>query len=364
VVLLGTAPPTALRTALLLLAVLGTMLAKEVVGVALPATLFLALLWDARRGATVRQSTPWLALLLIGLLLVLALESYSVINAVRDARTGAYATQFEPEFDRLGRSPRLLLAILLPVQYIQSGASGLLYPANVAYLLLLALGGAVWWRQSPPAARPGGAVLVLLLLSVPVIGALTYTFWPRYSAFYGIPFAMGSAGLLTAALSALERARAPIRRLSWSAAALLLMFASLASARTVGDRRAFANLALVTVRQLGQLPTVDSVLVVKAGPGRNRWPVTGPELERYAQAMGEATTHIPVIRDASCEVVAGRLGEPLAQMAILNDQNACGPLPSASHRFRAPADFFDWLALQVRPDTLLIELLAAPPTIP
>lgn len=360
VVILGRSAPTPATLTLLLLATFGTMLAKEVVGVLLPTALLVAICWDPRRGLDWRWPRRTLGWLTAGLGAVLVVEAGSVIAAIRDARPDAYATQFQPGVDRLTRVPQLFEAMLLPVRYLSSTSAGLLYPANAAFLLLLLGGGIVWWRQRAPSERRGGAFLALLLLSLPVIGAITYAFWPRYSAFYGIPFALGGAGLLSLALTQLKQRGWNGRVATAGATVVVLLFTAFASARTVAERQAFANLALVAVQQLGRMPEVDTVLVVKAGPGRNRWPITGPELARYAAAMRIDPSGIPVMLDSSCPDVAARLRAPLGRLAILNDQNACGSLPAVSHRFQAAADYFDWLSLAQRPDTLRLELLAVP----
>lgn len=361
VVIAGRGAPTRGRMIAIALAALGTMLAKEVVGVLLPVALGLALVRppaDSGHGAWSRAHVRRLSAMLA---LVLLLETVSVVTALRDATVTAYAMQFQFGIDRLVRAPQLLQAMLLPVKNPTSDLSGLLYPANLVFLVAIAGSVAAWWTARPRRGdRGNGWLLGVLLASAPAIGAVTYSFWPRYSAFYGIPFALGGAGLVAMALTILARHTRARLGTVLGVAVVLTAFAALDGARTVAQRRAFADLALAASRQLGRLPSVDSVLVVKAGPGRNRWPITGPELQRYAGAVSPAIAHVPVIRDATCSEVAGRLRAPLDRMGILNDQNACGPLPTANYRFRAAADHIDWWSLSTRPDTMTLELLTAP----
>lgn len=358
IILLGIQPPSLLRGLMLVLFALGTMLAKEVAGVLLPVFLLVALTWNPGGGWQLRWPGRSLRQLAFGLGVVLVVEAGSVLAALRDAHVGAYATQFQPGVEGLARAPILFWAMFLPVRLAASGTAGALYPANVAFLGLLGLGGLAFLR----ARRVGGLGLIATCLSVPAIGAVLYAFWPRYSAFYGIPFALGGAGLLAAALTAGSGAGRTARWVTTATSAALLTFVALSSMRTVAARQAFANLALSAVVQLGNTPAIDSVFVVKAGAGKNRWPVTGPELERYAAAMRVPPSRIPVIRDAPCDAVAARLHSGLGRSAILNDQNACGPLPATTYRFAEPVDRWDWLSFTMRRDTLQLDLLIAPPT--
>jgi hypothetical protein len=127
--------------------------------------------------------------------------------------------------------------------------------------------------------------------------------------------------------------------------------------RTVADKRSIADLAAGVAQTVGRATSVDTVLLVKAGQGANRWPVTGAELGRYAAAIGIDSSAIPLFRDASCEEVLDRLQQPLGRVGILNDLNPCGALPEATVTFVATIPHRDWLTLSRVRDTVRIQLL-------
>lgn len=333
---------------------LGVMLAKEVAGVLIPIALLLGIAWHPEQG--LRLKVPWNRLihLIIAIAIVLAVELISFASALLDATPGAYATSFQPDIASLTRWPTLFQTMLVPVRFATAASASLLYPAN---LLWLVLGGlALALSLHAPSGRRRSELIALLLAS-PVLGAAVYSFWPRYSAFYGIPFTLGSGGLFAAALTQLQlRGRTGVV-VATLGAGVVLGYTGISSHRIAEERRAFADLALTTVRALENAPHLDTLLVVKPIPGANRWPVTGRELHQYAIAMHLPADRLPVMLDTPCDVVARRLGEPLNRLGILNDQNSCGQLPTTSMRLVATAAYLDWFSLTPATDTLAIQLL-------
>ncbi len=335
--------------------VLGVMLTKEVLGVLLPVTLLLGFCLapgEGFRRPVLGPRERWL----IGCLgVVLALEVWSVRAALGDAAPGGYASGFASGGLELGRVGTLFQAMLLPARFVTAGIGTLLYPANLAFLLVLLLGAA----RPTEGQRPAGwGWWVAGLLAYPLIGALTYGLWPRYSAFYGIPFFAGAVGLFILAGTGLERSHRIGRWLLLGLGAAAILTGGVVAERVIAEKRALSDLAVRVVRSFPERPRLDTLLVV-APPGGRRWPVTALELARYAVAIGVPGTALPrITRDAPCAEVAGRLALPLGRTGVLNDQNPCGRLPARTAVWEAEVRYRDWLTLGGRRDTVRLELLA------
>jgi hypothetical protein len=332
------------------------MLSKEVHGLCLPPVVLLAMCWDPEKGFRRPAFGPrelWLAVLL---LVVLVLETWNVVSALHDAVKGSYASQFGRAGALSAGFWTLLQAMLLPTRFSSAGIGTALYPANLTFLLLLILGFA---RPADGAPRARGWWWwVLGLLSYPVIGAVTYSLWYRYSAFYGIPFFLGSAGLLALAASSIERGHPAGRAIVAVLGVLTIGYSTIVSARTIRQKHATADLALRISQALPAAPRLDTVFVVTPRQGGRRWPITGWELRRYGLAFGASDSMLPVMEDASCEAVASRLQQPLGRNAVLDDQNPCGRLGERTVTWAADVGYRDWLTLRAVPDTLRVDLLA------
>jgi hypothetical protein len=346
------------RSRALLIALLAAlvMLTKEILGVCLPMVVLLAVSWDPAAGFRRPAAGPrerWLALLLLA---VVALEGWSVVSALHAAAPRGYATAYGQGGLDAGTVWTLFQAMALPDRFTSAGLGTTLFPANLAFLLILLLGFAVPAHPARPARTRlcWGAGL----LAYPLVGALAYALWPRYSAFYGIPFFAGSAGLLVAAASAAERGH---RRGGWVVAglgAVAIGFTALVSWRTIGIKNAIAGVALDVTRELARRPRLDSLYVVTPSQGGRRWPVTGGELRRYGIAVGFPDSVLPAMVDAPCERVARRLNAPLGRSGVLNDINPCGRLPLRTIEVRRTVSHLDWLSGRVVADSVVVEILA------
>src|ERR1043166_6283284 len=321
-----------------------------------PACGLLAVWWGPEKGFRRPAFGPrerWLALLL---LVVLVLEAWNVRSALHDAVKGSYASQFGRAGALSAGVWTLFQAMLLPTRFSSAGIGTVLYPANLTFLLLLILGFA---RPANGAPRPRGWWWwVLGLLSYPAVGALAYAVWYRYSAFYGIPFFLGSAGLLALAASSIERGHPAGRAIVVVLGALTIGYSMLVSVRTIRQKHATADLAFRISQAFPAAPRLDTVFVVVPRQGGRRWPITGWELRHYGLAFSGPDSVLPVMEDASCEAVASRLQQPLGRSAVLDDQNPCGRLGERTVTWAADVSYRDWLTLRAVPDTLRVDLLA------
>lgn len=340
------------RAVALGLLALAVMQTKEVLGLCIPSMVALALCRDA--DGTLRwprwdARTRWLG---IAMALALVAELSLLLPALADLGANGYASDYGSAGLGAGRAARLVLTMLLPTWYAESGAGAILYPANLTAAILLLAGTATWWRE-----RRRGVPALVLLGVLPVFGAMVYAPWPRYAPFYGLPFWLGGLALLVAAGSVMAR-RSRAGRL----AALVLLagsslFAAIAMDRALKERQAHADLAEQLVGALPGWPGVDSLFVVSAGAGARRWPVTGPELHRYAIALGVPATSVPPVVDISCQEAATRLTTGLSRAGLINSVQSCGPLPIRTGVHVASYHYRDWISLARVRDSVLLESL-------
>lgn len=344
------------RAVLLAILAFAVMSSKEMLGVTLPVMVLFAVCWVPGRGFRRPELGPRTFLLAALLALVLGLQLWIAFSVLKQAPAGSYAGAFGGDNLALDRFSTRFQAMLLPTRYSSAPVSTTLYPSNLAFLLLLILGFA---RPSRTLPRPAGWWWGFIgLLTFPLIGALAYTLWPRYSAFYGIPFFAGSAGLLIMMATSVERAHRWGRWIVLGLGVVSIWFTALAAHRTIRQKHAIAGLAVEVVSALRSEPRLDTLYVVLPRQGGRRWPVTGSELRRYAVALQVADSALPVVRDLSCEGIIARLQRPLANSAVLNDQNPCGRLPGATRTWVREAKYLDWFSGEVRVDTTLVEVLA------
>ena len=332
------------------------MFAKETVALLLPLVVVLAVCWDSEKGFRRPHFGPrerWLGALL---LIVVAVGVWLVGSALTGAMNNSYASAFGREGLDGNRAVTLVQAMLLPARFSSTGIGTTLYPANLAFLLLLLLGALVAARDKPAQKGWGGLVAGLLLF--PVIGALVYALWPRYTSYYGIPFFTGSALLLALVATRVERRGIGGRVAVAILGAVTILYTAFASARTVRHRSATASLAARITSDLPGSPRLDSLLIVTPTQGGRRWPVNASELKSYAVFMGVPDSMIPVMQDASCEIIVQRLQQPLGRSGVLNDQNPCGRLPQSTVTWEEDLTYLDWTTLRRVPLTMRVDLLA------
>jgi len=331
---------------------LALLLTKEFMGIALPPLVMIALCggpsgylrlprWDAR--------TRWL----VGVLtVVLVLEVILLLTTLQSGGAQGYAAAYGTGDGSSATFFALVRAMTLPTWFASSSPGTVLYPSNFLAVLLFLAGGVAALRHCWP--RVPALVLLGLL---PLVGAAAYSLWPRYSAFYGIPFWTGAAALMVASATLMGRRS----RIGWVVAPLTLavmaLYAGIVADRTIREKHAFASVAEQVVRALPSWPGVDSLLMAVPAEGGRRWPVTGPELERYARALGVVATAVPPSRDATCTEVADRLRTGLTRVALINDRGPCGQLPVRTGMHTRVYQYLDWIDFRWRRDSVAVESL-------
>lgn len=331
---------------------LGVLQAKEVLGVCLPLFVLIALCADSRGLMRLPRRDARTAWLLVTMTAALVVELAILLPALRNLATEGYATGYGQGGLGDGRFGALVMAMTLPSWFTSSAAGALLYPANAAAALLLASGAILTTLRRPPPAH-----LVLVLGLLPLVGAGVYAPWPRYAPFYGFPFWLGSVALLVAAASVLSRSGRLGRPVALGLLVVVVAFAAIVSDRSLKERHAHAAVSESIVDALPAWPGVDTVMVVVPASGPRRWPVTGPELGRYAGATRPGTGPLPVMIDISCEAAAGRLQAGLRRAALVNDPRPCGPLPVRTALHVRAYRYLDWIDFRWRHDSVAVESL-------
>jgi len=343
--------------------VLGVLLSKEVVGVlALP--ILLVALVDWRRGELAR---PLLSRRNVGLSLFLAAAVLAIgaaLMAVRqEPAAQGYAMAYGSAPLSFGTLATSLGRVLLPHQVAEHLLLGLIYPANVAFIILLALG---WYHRL---ARPVGSRWTELqrlaaMLLVPVCGALVYWPWPKWDSFYGLPFLFGSALLVAAAVEELGRRGGGHRWLAGAAVLVLVGYSGIAADRSVRAATAMLRVNADLAGALADLGPAGRVVIVGQTEGPRALPVRGFELKAYAAAVDLAPLDaLPAVLEAACEAIPSLLAGRAGQVMVVSYSYGCGRLPGAGTSWQRSFTYRDWLTLGRRTGTIAADLVvvSAPP---
>ena len=328
------------------------LLTKEFLGFAILPIIALAFLGDGRYGLGKWRWETRDRWLFVSLALALAVKLLILIPVLLAPTPPGYSSAYGSSATSTEGVLALILAMSLPTWFASSRLGALWYPANLLTIILLVGGGLLGLRRCWPRVPVWG-----LLSLLPLLGALAYSFWPRYSAFYGIPFWTASAGLLVACVASMH----PISRSTSLAAntALLLIafYCGIVAERTVREKHALAGVAEDIARAIPIWQGVDSIFVVAPASGVRRWPVTGGELERYAIALGVPGSSVPGGQDITCEAALERLRSGLTRAALINDPRVCGTLPVRTDLHLRAYTYLDWLSLGRLGDSVIVESL-------
>jgi len=203
-------------------------LSKEVVGSLGAVVLLIALLWNRA------EDEPLVARrhVVLGVALAFVVLVEAVMLRTIRAQPGAtgYGMAYGSGAMSLSRYAANLLAIMLPVRPGADALLGLLYPANVAAILVLVLGLTTRLRRR---AADQQLLFVALLGFLPaIIGAAVYLPWPKFDSFYGLPFFVGPLMLYAAAVDELIAARGIRRAFAAIAVVVVPLYSAVAAKRS------------------------------------------------------------------------------------------------------------------------------------
>lgn len=347
---LRTARHEALRVLGILGGLAGLLLLKEVVGVLGALLVVFAILGWPTPSLPIGRPRLSVIVLAVGAVLLAVAVAGMIVKVRHTTGATGYGMAYGSAPLQPGRLWHNVMASVMPVRGEGRTMLSLLYPTN---LLLIALAGtALFIRRR----RPGAAMWYALALglAIPVVGALAYWPWPKFDAFYALPFFLGPALLLGAALTVIEGAG---RRIAWvgrGAAMLAVGYAVIPASRSVEATGARIELNASVARLLGRLMPADTVIILGPATGARQLPVRGEELRDYALALRWAgREQVPSVRDADCPSYQPDAGE---RTVFVSYSYGCGRLPAPRLRLIASYAWRDWVTLAPGRDTLTADL--------
>ena len=312
-----------------------TLLTKEMLIAAVPLVLFLS--WcrlpDGRFGwpsASPRN---------VGLLVVVLLATAVAVLPIAVVAVRAAASAYVSAYGSLPAGPldllRLELFTLIPFVALGDPMPLGLVLADLCYFGLLMIG----LRLFAESQENQGCFRAILLIGLvhPLIGATVYLPWPAYQWFYSVPFLIGPAVLLGAAVMGVERVARRWRVIAYAACGCVL--ASMASDSLRFSRRseAYQSLVHAAVDVVADLPGRDSVLVAAREIPKDAWQAFGQTLARYGNATDRP---FPTTLDVSCETARRRAQNPGERNVLLVFSSHCPFAGSPQVVIRRE---FDWL---------------------
>lgn len=234
-----------------------------------------------------------------------------------------------------------------------SGPATLILPANLGWLVLVALGIRAGRRL--PDRRAHLYVLLALALGLPALGALAYLPWPYFNLFYALPWLLGPALLLAECVSLLRRSGRWERVVAGVAVAVLVGSTAATAGRTARGMAVRQQVNGALVRALPRFGDATGLIVAATELPQQAWQGTGPTLVRYARAVGEQGT-LPPARDVACREVARAVAPP-GRWIIVSYSDRCGALAGPTLRFIATYHYLDWFHPGIVTDSLEADLL-------
>ncbi len=300
---------------LIVLALLGIALAKDLLAPLALIPVFVACCWD--RGFHWPRPTQRNVALLIGAALAAAIIAAIIVSAQLERAPNAYTNAY-----RLGNvSPEWVITIFLLM--VLPVTSAFMFPqmfANVAWLLAGILG---WYVRIENDA--GGRWLrVAGMLAFVGLGALLYAPVAWFSPLYGLPFFLGTVLIVAGALTRAAQAPLAVRRVVRAAVATVIVIAggvAFNEARVeMAERRLNGQLAQV----VGGAGQIDSVLVALPTVNPWQWAQQSAVLVRYARDRGDLRVAAVGTRDVACASL--RLDARPAARTLLISLEKCGAL--------------------------------------
>lgn len=332
-------------------------LSKEVVGSLGVVVLLLAVFWQ-RSGSGLAIRSRRNVVLAMSLASVAAGELILLLAIRSRPEAIGYGMAYGKAPVSLAHFAANLVAILLPVRPGADARLGLLYPANVLAILVLALGLTAYVRRHRADFL---FVRVLVLGTLPVlIGAAVYLPWPKFDSFYGLPFLVGPLLLYAAAIDELLAHGGVRRYFAVAVAVLVPCYTTVAASRSVETAAASLRLNADLARLMGHFAPDDSVLVLSPPEGPHALPVKADELRDYAAALGWLdTTRAPVVLAVPCNRFVPAIGPDTPGPVYVSYSYGCGRMPNPALRIVSAYTWHDWRTFTAIRDTMSLDLSGA-----
>jgi len=344
------------RAATIVVLLAFVMFSKEVVGVLAVPVVLLACCWKAD-GSLGRPALNRRNLVLSTLVAVLVLAVLALLAYVRTRpQAVGYGMAYGGGELSLSRLAQNLGATVLPSWRAGDDPVRLFYPANLLFILLVAL---AWIpRLLSATSRSTAQRLLGWALLFPLLGVLAYLPWPKFDSFYALLFFFGSAVLLAQAVTWLERQSSKHAIAARGAVVLIMVYLALSTQRSTATSLAALRLNVALAQRLPSLAGHDSVVIVGPRSGPRRLPVLAAELRGYAVAMRYGTEQqMPRMRDLECADGQTVLRETQARVVLMTYSYGCGSLPRPTMRLRTEFHYRDWVTLAPVRDSFAIDLM-------
>jgi hypothetical protein len=246
--------------------------------------------------------------------------------------------------------------LIVPVTFGTRSAVDLVqFPVNLVFLALLTAGLIVCSRSANRGQVMGK---LLIAATLPLGGLLVYLPWPRFEAFYGLPFLVGVALWVAILLGQLGiRARWKVGIATcWLVVLGGSAIVAAGKARYTRARRE-ANHALVY--DLLKRSPGDTVFIASPALSTQAWQNPAATLARYVVAVraGETT---PVLVDVDCERAAAFARRPRPRTTLYVDAGVCGSLRAPDRQIRTSFSRIDGNSLRVKPAPVIVNVFEAP----
>ncbi len=357
--LIGTYYQSSVRWRRLAIAMIGlmavTLLTKELLVAAVPVVLFISWCrtpdgWIGRPQLS-RRNIELLALTSFMAITALLPSVLVALRASPDAYVASYGSGSVGPLDLL----RLELFTLIPFVPIGDPTPPGVMIAGLSYFALLAVGLKLFASTSPSRWHTWSIFGVGFVY--PLLGAAIYLPWPAYQWFYSLPYLLGPAALIGAAITGIERAAPGWRAVAYGGAACV--FANMTSDAALLARRAEASqfLASTTADVVSQTPTLDSAFVAAREIPRQSWQGFGQTLARYARGTGRS---FPPTVDITCDEAGRRMGRVGERSILIVFSTHCPISDSGATRLSRSFEWPDWGNGAIRHDSISVAIFTNP----
>lgn len=270
------------------------------------------------------------------------------IQVATQASPDAYATLYGSRGIDPGFLPISYLILAIPFIPFGTTAPGATVLATVAYTFLVISGWRALRGGSPADATH--ALLLCFALLLPLVGSLVYLPWPNSQAFYGLPFLLGSAILVSFAVTGLEthvQSGRSIALVAWIIVVLVMLPGAHKHSR-------YAEAELLTAhevaRMLPKLGGPDSLIFATRQLPAMAWIARGETIRRQAAIGG---VRLPPTREALCDEVESLLRAPrTTEHAVVVFFSQCGPISQPTVRIVHRYSSFDLQRVGIVQDSL------------
>lgn len=264
------------------------------------------------------------------------------------APSDAYASLYGSRGIDPGFLPISYLTLAIPFVPFGSAAPVATLLADIAYAFIVTAGWRALLSRSPAHSTHG--LLLGLALLVPLVGSLIYLPWPNFQAFYGLPFLLGSAVLVSFAVTGLQSSSMSGRWYALSAWAVVVLVMLTAAHKYSRSAEAELRTAHDVARTLSDLRVGDSLIFATSHLPAIAWIARGETVRRQAAVNGD---RVPPTREALCDEIQSLLRAPrLPGRAMVVFFSQCGPTSQHTVRIVHRFSLIDLHRISVVPDSM------------